>query len=77
MQKPVRYYITKTDNGEEPTVRSVRVALNVPDHDLDTEAAASPVAETTNLKPARRMPSRPAGVKRLVKDAIRRRPADQ
>jgi hypothetical protein len=76
MQKPnrIRYYITKTESGEEPTVRSVRVAQIAPDHDADVDSTVSTVAEPT--KPAFGTRSRPAAVKRLVKDAIRRRPTD-
>ena len=75
MQKPIRYYITKTESGEEPTVRSVRVALGTPDHDTDAETTVNAVAEPA--KPARRSPEQPASVKRLVNAAIRRRPTDQ
>ena len=35
MQEPIRYYITK--RGEEPTVRSVKVAQSVPE---DEDAVA-------------------------------------
>ena len=67
MQKPIRYYITKS--GEEPTVRSVTVALGAPrlDDHLDDETI-TPVDETETLRDA------PAqqGVKRRVKEAIRK-----
>jgi hypothetical protein len=76
MQKPdrIRYYITKTESGEEPTVRSVRVALGATVHDADVDPLVNPVAEPT--KPARGTPNQPARVKKMVKDAIRRRPSD-
>jgi len=67
VQKPVRYYITKS--GEEPTVRSVKVALNPVER--ETRAEAIPAAE----QPAREQGWRsPHAVSRLVKGAIRRRP---
>jgi hypothetical protein len=71
MQEPIRYYITKT--GDEPTVRSVKVALESPERDerADTVAETQPA-----LSPAPRTMLRPAGVKRLVKSAIKRRPPD-
>jgi hypothetical protein len=68
MQKPIRYYITKS--GEEPTVRSVRVALgaNEPRVEPDTNVAATETAAADRSAPA---PA--AEVTRRVKDAIRRR----
>jgi hypothetical protein len=67
VQKPIRYYITKS--GEEPTVRSVKVALNPVDREPRVETVAVP-----------EQPSREQGwrrshaVSRLVEGAIRRRP---
>ncbi len=67
MQKPIRYYITTS--GEEPTVRSVEVALGRVSRpeSVDTVPAAPEPAET-------RAPVSPAVVTRLVKDAIQKRP---
>ena len=69
MQDPVRYYITK--RGEEPTVRSVKVAQGAPE-DQDRvvpsdDAAAEPKA------PERPTPAPARAVERLVKGAIRGR----
>jgi hypothetical protein len=68
VQKPIRYYITKS--GEEPTVRSVKVALNTPDGDDRPERGAA-VANEPTVGPSE-LP-RTEGVTRLVKSAIRRR----
>jgi len=73
MQEPIRYYITK--RGEEPTVRSVKVAQSGPEaedrvtlkEDVDTEPKAS----------KRPVPSPARAVERLVKDAIRGRSAQR
>jgi hypothetical protein len=68
VQKPIRYYITKS--GEEPTVRSVKVALNTPDGDDRPERGATATNEPTvgpNEIP------RPEVVTRLVKGVIRKR----
>jgi hypothetical protein len=69
MQEPIRYYITKS--GEEPTVRSVKVAQRPPERDdngaTSADAAAEPKAPTPT--PART-------VERLVKSAIRGRSAE-
>jgi hypothetical protein len=67
MQEPIRYYITKT--GEEPTVRSVKVALEAREID---ERGDTPVDAAAPSAPAREV-LRPAGVKRLVEGAIKRR----
>lgn len=68
MRKPIRYYITKT--GEEPTVRSVKVALAAAEAtDLTKTTATTQVDPVT---PSREAP-RPIGVRRLVKSAMRRR----
>jgi hypothetical protein len=69
MQEPIRYYITK--RGEEPTVRSVKVAQGVPESE-------DPVAPTDDAAAEPKAPERPApaparAVERLVKDAIRGR----
>jgi hypothetical protein len=69
MQKPIRYYITKS--GEEPTVRSVTVALGSPRFDdRPEEAAAAPVDVVPT---ARKTVETPDDVKRRVRNAIRRR----
>ena len=67
MQKPIRYYITK--DGEEPTVRSVEVALGAPEViDLGESFAASQSEPSTH----RSMAGSVRGVKRLVKESVRR-----
>ena len=67
MQKPIRYYITKS--GEEPTVRSVKVALNPVEREPRAEAIPAPE------KPSREQGwRRPHAVSRLVRGAIRRKP---
>jgi hypothetical protein len=66
VQKPIRYYITKS--GEEPTVRSVKVALNAPVADDRVEQEATALADATQ-KPEE---PQPAAVKRLVNRAIRK-----
>ena len=69
MQDPVRYYITK--HGEEPTVRSVKVAKGVPEGEERVAPSADAAAEPETLEqPA---PARARAVKRLVTDAIRGR----
>ena len=68
MRKPIRYYITKS--GDEPTVRSVRVALGADEPRVEPEAAAT-ASETTAAN--RRSPAPATEVKRRVKNAIRRR----
>lgn len=69
MQQPVRYYITKS--GDEPTVRSVKVALG---RDLAEERAdAKAIASAPNA----RLLEAPvtSGVKRIVAKAMpKRRP---
>ena len=69
MQEPVRYYITK--RGEEPTVRSVKVAQSAPERDdavvPSADAAAEPKA------PQRPAPAPASAVERLVKGAMRGR----
>ena len=68
MQDPVRYYITK--RGEEPTVRSVKVAQSAPER----EDRVSPSTDETEMKaPKRPAPAPAKAVERLVKGAIRGR----
>ena len=69
MQDPVRYYITK--RGEEPTVRSVKVAQSAP----EDEERVAPSADTTAepKAPERPAPAPARAVERLVKGAIRGR----
>jgi hypothetical protein len=66
MQEPIRYYITKS--GEEPTVRSVKVAQRPPEHDDNGDTSAEAAAEPTAPIPT---PART--VERLVKSAMRGR----
>jgi len=44
MQDPIRYYITK--RGEEPTVRSVKVAQGVPEGEDPIAPSEEPAAES-------------------------------
>jgi hypothetical protein len=69
MQDPVRYYITK--RGEEPTVRSVKVAQGAP----EGEDSVAPSADATDESkaPERSAPAPAKVVERLVKGAIRGR----
>ena len=69
MQEPIRYYITKS--GEEPTVRSVKVAQSAPDG--DDRVAPSADAATEPKTPERPTPAPARAVGRLVKGAIRGR----
>ena len=69
MQDPVRYYITK--RGEEPTVRSVKVAQSAPED--DDRAAANPDSTDETNAPERPAPAPTRAVERLVKGAIRGR----
>jgi hypothetical protein len=69
MQKPIRYYITKS--GDEPTVRSVTIALGSPR--LDDRAEDGAVVQAEPANPARESDAATDGVKRRVKNAIRRR----
>jgi hypothetical protein len=69
MQDPVRYYITK--RGEEPTVRSVKVAQSAPEGEGRVAPSADATAES---KAPQRPASTPAkAVQRLVKGAMRGR----
>jgi hypothetical protein len=72
MQKPIRYYITKS--GEEPTVRSVRVALGSNEAHIEPETSTAPYEPTAV---ARHAPTSAAEVTRRVKDAFRRREAER
>lgn len=69
MQDPVRYYITK--RGEEPTVRSVKVAQSAPEDEDRVAPSADSTAEANALEPPALTPAR--AVERLVKGAIRGR----
>ena len=69
MQDPVRYYITK--RGEEPTVRSVKVAQSAPESEDGVAPSADVAAEPT--APKRPTPATARAVERLVKGAIRGR----
>ena len=73
MQEPVRYYIT--NRGEEPTVRSVKVAQSAPDEEDRAAASADPTAEAAAPGPSAPSPVR--AVERLVKGAIRGRSAQR
>jgi len=66
MQDPVRYYITK--RGEEPTVRSVKVAQSAPEDEDRVAPSADVTAESKT--PARPAPAPARAVERLVKGAI-------
>jgi hypothetical protein len=69
MQDPVRYYISK--HGEEPTVRSVKVAKGAPEGEERVAPGADAAAEPETLEQPALAPAR--AVKRLVTDAIRGR----
>ncbi len=69
MQDSIRYYITK--RGEEPTVRSVKVAQGVPEG--EEPVAPSEDAATESKAPERPVPAPAKTVGRLVKGAIRGR----
>ena len=72
MQEPIRYYITKS--GEEPTVRSVKVAQRSPER--DDQGATSAEAATEPNAPTRPTPTPARTVERLVKSAIRGRASE-
>ena len=69
MQEPIRYYITKS--GEEPTVRSVKVAQSAPDGDDHVAPSADAAAKPKSPERPTSAPAR--AVERLVKGAIRGR----
>ena len=54
MQERIRYYITKS--GEEPTVRSVKVAKGSPERDDLDAAIPSAAAESKSPHDANRSP---------------------
>jgi hypothetical protein len=67
VQKPIRYYITKS--GEEPTVRSVKIALNAPDDDARPERGTTASDDALVQSET----SRTRSVTRRVKSVIRNR----
>ncbi len=69
MQERIRYYITKS--GEEPTVRSVKVAQDAPQD--EDRVAPSDDAAIESKTPERPAPAPAKVVERLVKGAIRGR----
>ena len=73
MQKAIRYYITK--RGEEPTVRSVKVAQSAPE-DEDCLASSADAAPEPKA-PERPAPAPARAVEKLVKGAIRGRSAQR
>ena len=73
MQERIRYYITKS--GEEPTVRSVRVAQSAPAGEDRVAPSVDPTDESK--APERRAPAAARAVERLVKDAIRGRSVER
>ena len=66
MQKPIRYYITK--DGDEPTVRSVEVALGTPEVADTPDIVSPPNPESQGARRSVVGPVR--GVKRLVKESV-------
>jgi hypothetical protein len=69
MQEQIRYYITKS--GEEPTVRSVKIALNPADHEFSVD----PGLDAEDVRPPMRAEPKPkSGVQRLMNGAMRKRP---
>ena len=71
MQEAIRYYITK--RGDEPTVRSVKVALGAEaDEQVREDATTADAARQANDAPSRRSRK---DVGRLVKKAVRKRTA--
>jgi hypothetical protein len=72
MQERTRYYITKS--GEEPTVRSVKVAKSSPEGD-DSDVS-SPDAATAPEAPAKPISAPARAVQRLVHGAVRGRPTE-
>jgi hypothetical protein len=71
MQQQIRYYIEKS--GEEPTVRSVKVARSAVEPVERAMAQPSIGAELSTSPRERAGEERRRGVKRLLRDAIRRR----
>ena len=72
MQERTRYYITKS--GEEPTVRSVKVAKSSPEGDQPD--GSSPEVVTTPKAPAKQTSAPARAVQRLVHGAVRGRPTE-
>ncbi len=72
MQKPIRYYITKS--GDEPTVRSVQVALPAPDRAGDAEGDLGPTQPPAAI---RTIAAPKTDGKRRVKDALRGRAVEE
>ncbi len=72
MQEPIRYYITKS--GEEPTVRSVKVAQSSPE--CDDQFAGSAGETEHRRSPTRPTPAPVRTVERLVNRATRGRPSE-
>jgi hypothetical protein len=73
MQERIRYYITK--RGEEPTVRSVKVAQRAPEDEGLVAPNADPAVESK--APERSTPAPARAVERLVRGAIRGRSAQR
>jgi hypothetical protein len=73
MQEPIRYYITKS--GEEPTVRSVKVAQSAPEGEERVAPGADAADESK--APARSNSTPAKAVQRLVKGAMRGRSAQR
>lgn len=71
MQQPIRYYITKS--GEEPTVRSVKVAQEAPTSDMRDDLATQRAAENASSPRESAPPRDGVKVKQLMQGAIRRR----
>ena len=69
MQEPIRYYITK--RGEEPTVRSVKVAQSAPES--EDRVAPNEDVDTEPKAPEGPAPAPARAVERLVKGAMRGR----
>lgn len=68
MQKPTRYYITK--DGDEPTLRSVSVAVErLPRDERADGSAAAPIDVVSHRDPD----VRAHGVTQMVTGAIRKR----
>jgi hypothetical protein len=70
MQEAVRYYITK--RGDEPTVRSVKVALGAESDDQMRDESGS-AGEFGDTPGESRMPRDRAAIGGLVKMAARKR----
>jgi len=73
MQERIRYYIT--NRGEEPTVRSVKVAQTAPEDEGFVASSADPAVESK--APERSAPAPARAVERLIRGAIRGRSAQR